>query len=194
MRKNFEDFKELYKTLNLKFSIFCFSETWIDDNKLENYSLIQPRGYNVLHQKRKNRKGGGISIFVHELLSFKRQQDSGLNSEAVESLSIEILNKKCKNIILNTIYRPPNGDIEICENYFKNLFAKNDTVNKHIVLADNFNLNVLDFENNKNLQNFMNIMFRYGMIPTINKPTRITANTATAIDHIITNLIINTDF
>ena len=27
LRKNIEDFKELYKTLNLKFSIVCFSET-----------------------------------------------------------------------------------------------------------------------------------------------------------------------
>ena len=112
----------------------------------------------------------------------------------MESFSIEILNKKCKNIILNTIYRPPNGDIETCENYFKNLFAKNDTVNKHIVLAGDFNLNVLDFENNKKVENFINLMFRYGMIPTINKPTRVTANTATAIDHIITNVIIDTDF
>ena len=37
-------------------------------------------------------------------------------------------------------------------------------------------------------------MFRYGMIPTINKSTRVTANTATAIDHIITNVIIDADF
>ena len=37
-------------------------------------------------------------------------------------------------------------------------------------------------------------MFRYGMIPAINKPTRVTANTATVIDYIITNLIIDTDF
>ena len=28
LRKDFEDFKELYKTLNLKFSIVGFSETW----------------------------------------------------------------------------------------------------------------------------------------------------------------------
>ena len=37
-------------------------------------------------------------------------------------------------------------------------------------------------------------MFRYGMIPTINKPKRVTANTGTAIDHIITNVIIDTHF
>ena len=37
-------------------------------------------------------------------------------------------------------------------------------------------------------------MFRSGMIPTRNKTTRVTANTAAAIDHMITNAIINTDF
>ena len=58
------------------------------------------------------------------------------------------------------IYRPPNGDIETCENYFKNLFAKNDTVNKHIVLTGNIYLNVLDSGNNKKVENFINFMFR----------------------------------
>ena len=135
-------------------------------------------------QVRKNHQGGGISTFLYESLSFKRQQDLGINSEAVESLSAEILNKKCKNIILNTICRPPNKDIETCENYFKI---------KYIVLAGDFNLNVLDLKNNKKVQNFINLMFRYGMIPTINKPTRVTANTTTAMDHIITNVIIDTD-
>ena len=63
---------------------------------------------------------------------------------------------------------------------------------KHIVLAGGFNLNVLDFENNKKVQNFIKLMFRYVMIPTLNKPTRVMANMATAIDHVITNIIIGT--
>ena len=154
--KIFEDFKEPYKTLNLKFSIVCFSETWGDDNKLENDSLIQLPGYNVLHQIKKNSGGWGISIYVHESLSFKRRQDLGINAKAVESLSIEIWNKKCKNIILNTIYRPSNGDKETSENYFKNLFDNNDTMNKYIVLAGDFNLNVLDFENNEKVEHASN--------------------------------------
>ena len=111
--------------------------------------LIQLPGYYVLHQIIKNLRGKGINIFVHESLSFKKRQDLGINSEAFESLSIEILNKTCKNEILNTIYRSPNGDIEACKKYFKNLFAKNDTVNKHIVSGGDFNLNVLDFGNYK---------------------------------------------
>ena len=74
----------------------------------------------------------------------------------MESLSIEIWNKKCKNIILNTIYRPSNGDKETSENYFKNLFANNDSMNKYIILAGDFNVNVLDFENNKKVEHASN--------------------------------------
>ena len=32
------------------------------------------------------------------------------------------------------------------------------------------------------------------MTPTINKPTRVTKDTATVIDHIVTNCILNSDF
>ena len=32
------------------------------------------------------------------------------------------------------------------------------------------------------------------LIPTVNKPTRVTRNTATATDHIITNSVINAEF
>ena len=34
----------------------------------------------------------------------------------------------------------------------------------------------------------------HGLIPTLNKRTRVTRNTATAIDHIITNSVINAEF
>ena len=85
LTKTFDDFKELYKTFNLKFSIVCFSETWANHNKPENDSLIQLPGYNVLHQIRKNHR---TSILVRESLSFKSREDLGIYSEAVESLTI----------------------------------------------------------------------------------------------------------
>ena len=43
-------------------------------------------------------------------------------------------------------------------------------------------------------KNFVNLMFRRGPIPNVNKPTRVTRNTAIAIDHIITNAVINGEF
>ena len=44
------------------------------------------------------------------------------------------------------------------------------------------------------VQSFVNSMFQHGLIPTVNKRTRVTRNTAAAIDHIITNSLINSEF
>ena len=54
--------------------------------------------------------------------------------------------------------------------------------------------NILDYENNKKVQNFLNLTFEFSVIPTINKPTRVTSYTASAIDNIITNSIFDNDF
>ena len=46
----------------------------------------------------------------------------------------------------------------------------------------------------KKVQNFVNLMFEFSMIPTINKPTRKTSYTATTTDIIITNSIFDNNF
>ena len=65
-----------------------------------------------------------------------------------------------------------------CETYFKGVFSKNGKILKNIVLAGDFNINFLDFETNKNVQDFLNLMFRYNMIPLTNKPTWVTRHSA----------------
>ena len=126
---------------------------------------------------------------MHENLSFKLREDLSINCDATQSLSFEISSTKSKNIILNTTYRAPNGDMKQCETYFKDVFSKSGKNRKNIVLAGDFNINFLDFETNKNVQDFLNIIFRYNMIPLTNKPTRVNRHSANAIDHIITNSV-----
>ena len=76
-----------------------------------------------------------------------------------------------------------------CETHFKDIFSKNGKNLKNIVLAGDFNINVLDFETNKNVQGFLNVMFGYDIIRLTNKPLRITRHTTNDIDHIITNSV-----
>ena len=59
-------------------------------------------------------------------------------------------------------------------------------------MVGDFNINVLDFNERKMVQSFVNLMFH--LIPAVNKPTRYARNTATAIDHIITNSVIYAEF
>ena len=105
-----------------------------------------------------------------------------------------LFNKNSKSIVLSLTYRPPNGDPNELENHFKNILSKRETTNKELFLVGDFNINVLDFNESKMVESFVNLMFRHGLIPTVNKPTCVTRNTATANDHIITNLIINAEF
>ena len=101
---------------------------------------------------------------------------------------IEILNSQTRNIIFNLIYRPPNGGFNVCETVFKKDLSGSTTVHKIFFLAE-----LLDFETNKKVQSFLNLMFEFSMIPTITKPTRVTKHTATIIDNVITNCVINSD-
>ena len=60
MNKNFESFKEFYLTINFKFSIFCFLETWVGKIFFSNNSNFQLSGYEVLHQRKKTRNGRDV--------------------------------------------------------------------------------------------------------------------------------------
>ena len=113
-----------------------------------------------------------------------------INSDAIECLCIEILNKHSKNVILNLSYRPPQGYTILFQKNLQDLLLKNDVRKKEILITGDFNINLLDYENNKKVQSFVNLMFCCGMV---NKLTRFTKCIATAVDHIFTKPIINTE-
>ena len=193
MKKNFENFKEFLKNLSVSFSAIYLSETWCesqDESQNSNYILS---GYNFFYQYRQCRRRGGVCLFVKESFCCKTRQDLSINCDVIESLCLEI-NEKSKNIILNLTYRPPNGDVKEFEKHLNKILSTNDILKKEVIMAGDFNMNLLDFEQNKKVQNFLNIMFGHSMMPVINKPTRATKNTATAIDHIFINSVTTTKF
>ena len=138
-------------------------------------------------------KEGGSAFFLRESYTYKLRSDLNINSDAIECLCIEILNKHSKNLLLNLSYRPPQGDTILFEKNLQDLLLKNDVCKKEILITGDFNINLLDYENNKKVQSLENLMFPWGMVPAINKPTGVTRYTATAIDHIFTISIINTE-
>ena len=184
--KHFKNFKIFLSNLNFSFSIICFSETWLNDSNVDNSNYELPN-YVSVHQIRNHYKGGGVSVYIHKNFKFKIRNDLSINSKDIESIGVELLCEKRRNTLFNVIYRPPNGKIEPFENFLKILFNKNKNSNKNYHIAGDFNLNLLDHDKNKKVRDFLNLIYQNGMIPTINKPTRVTKKTATAIDHFITN-------
>ena len=63
------------------------------------------------------------------------------------------------------------------------------TQRQDIILAGDFNINLLDFDVNKKVNFFVNLMFRFGIILIINKPKRVTRQTVSEI--VCINLIVS---
>ena len=95
--------------------------------------------------------------------------------------------------MIGTTYRPPNSKINPFKKYFKNLLEKNNRENKVMYLVGDFNLNVLNYDVDTKVRNFFDMMFKFGMISLINKPTSVTKHSISAIDHIFMNTFYNTN-
>ena len=191
MKKNFEEFKAFFTELNDEFSIISLTETWcLDDPR--NESLFKLNNYTSMHQPRSGgRNGGGTCMFVHNSLTFTTRSDLCVNNNDIESLSIEIFNKKAKNIIASVTYRQPAGNINVFENSLKTLLSFKKDSSKQIHLTGDFNLNLLDYKTNAKVKSYLDLIFSHSFIPLINRPTRISKHNATIIDHILTNAFIN---
>ena len=191
MSKNFENFKDFLSDLNYDFSVITLTETWcLDDPR--NESLYKLENYSSVHQPRKDkRKGGGTCVFVHNSLNFNTRFDLCINNTDIESLSIEILNSSSKNIIVNVTYRQPAGDFDVFEKCLKNILLSKGLNSKTVFLTDDFNLNLLDYKTNVKVKCYLETIFSHSFVPLITKPTRVSKNKATLIDHISTNSFIN---
>ena len=66
--------------------------------------------------------------------------------------------------------------------------AKSQTTDKICFLVGDLNLNLIDWQSNAKVGNFVNLIFQHSLIPIENKPTRVTKHSVDyIIDYIITN-------
>ena len=127
---------------------------------------------------------------MHKTITLNALEKLSNNNEYIESPSVEIIRKIQKNIILSWIYRPPSWDPNIFTSKIKELAEWNKQKQKPLVLTVDLNLNSLDYTSNNHVQNFFNLAFEKSVFPVINRPTRITKTSETAVDHILTNTIL----
>ena len=139
------------------------------------------------HQIRNHYKGGGVSVYSHKNFKFKIRNDLSINSKDIESICVELLYEKRRNTLFNAVNRSPNSKIEPLEDFLKILVNKSKNSNKNYHIAK-------IMIKNKKVQDFLNLIYQNGMISTLNKPTRVTKKTATAIYHIITNSFVENTF
>ena len=129
---------------------------------------------NFINNPRNNKTGGGVGLYFSVDLNYKLRNDLNFNNTGcAESLFIEITKSNGKNIVVGVVYRPPNSDVNDFIQDMDSLITKISRENKICYLMGDFNLNLLNCENHKLTNAFLDIMYSNMFFPLITRPTRI---------------------
>ncbi len=191
--KNFDHINEFLCSLNCTFPVICMSETWYNANET---NLVDIDNYILHHVPRRDRRSGGVAIYVHNSLSYRVRNDLNLISRTTdmdefdhsESLFIEILSSDKKNIIVGNIYRAHRSNTDSFINDLNTTLTKISRENKHCYISGDFNFDLLKCNDVHVINDFLSVFYNYNMYPLIDRPTRITPSSATLIDNIFTNV------
>ena len=178
---NGDYFLAYLQTLSLKFNVICLTETWTSSSEPPINYFPNYVGY---HSVRSNRKGGGVSIFVHSKLSSREVGVGTCNLDFFESQSVEV-SYGSKSCIIAAGYRPPGRErCDLFLNYFSSNIHTLQNLNENLIICGDYNLDFLQISNDAKIAEFYDSLNSIFMLPTITGPTRITENTATLIDNI----------
>ena len=102
-----------------------------------------------------------------------------------QSLNTIELKGDQQNIILGSIYRPPNTNLDnFIVNYKNSLEQLSYMKNREIILGMDHNINFLKHDVHPKTQEFIELNLDMNLLPVITKPTRVSTTSATLIDNI----------
>lgn len=189
---NMDNVESLLLDLNFDFDFIALSETWHTKSNDARFDNLYIPGFHLYIGIQGSSKNGGCGFFIRENLKFHVRNDlnKSLKSDTCEyeAFWVEVENKKDSNLILGVIYNHPRRDPAKFIEYLSVTLKKITKENKKIVLSGDFNLNLLAFESNPVIEDFLNTIFANFLQPLILKPTRLKANQKPSL---IDNIFIN---
>ena len=192
--KHSEDIDQLLDNLDHRFGVIALTETWHSAKNNEAIKNLVIDGYQPYHGTPGSTQKGGCGFFVANSLKFKPRTDFdakvvNTNSE-FEASWIEIVNEKQKNVLLGCIYRHPRNTDDDFIIYMQSILEKVKKENKLLVIAGDFNLNLLKHDTDDRIKDFLNLMLSNHCQPTIMQPTRFSSeNRPSLVDNIFINSI-----
>ena len=107
-----------------QYDVICISETWLD--KWVSNTDLAIQGYNLFWRDR-NRHGGGVAIYISEMVVAKCRQD--IENIAIESVVIEIV-VDSKHLFVMCCYRPPRSSVVQAQELISNVQTQLDCIYK----------------------------------------------------------------
>ena len=172
--------------MNSPFHVLGISET------RENYSSgfkmnNNLYGYILLHSQPSRSVAGGVAIYTRHTLNVFKRTDLSTTDDEFETIWVEIVNTKAKNILCCCAYRHPSFNPVRFKEHLESTLSQLTSENKSIFIMGDFNINLLNCESHPEYNDFLLMLNSFFLLPHILQPTRITERSATLIDNIFAN-------
>ena len=170
------------KNPNKKVDIYILCETWLNEHT---NSMINIPNYSYIGKHRKNKKGGGVGILIHDTLTSKERSDIVLPCTSdLETIFVEIKTSK-GSLIIGSMYRPLHTkEKQFVTDYASLLTQLKREIGKDILIGMDHNMDLLKMAKHKHTQSFLDLNLEEDLLPTVTKPTRITRHSSTLLDNI----------
>ena len=197
MNKNLEKFKDKFifghinaRSLNknhieLKqvldktyYDAFGVSESWLTKNTPKDRFMVDD--FNILRSDRKNKRGGGVCLFLRKQYTKFRVIKIPNVCEMPEMLWVEVVVGQCK-IAIGTLYKPPKIPCVAFRQAYDSLiyiYSKYE----HTILAGDFNVNLLNNDSYDSRVLSDSLLEPFSLSQMVTSPTRITDKSQTLID------------
>ena len=139
---NFDNINMYLSSISHTFKIIGLTETWLNSSSPTNmYSM---NGYKFFCNNRKNKRGGGTGLYIHNSLHCSLRKNLTVLNESFESIFVEMSNNtKCKKTIIGVVYyRPPGQNIDIFLSDFAILLNKINIKSCNCIIMGDLNIDL----------------------------------------------------
>ncbi len=156
-----------------------FNNSNIMHFKIQNYELAN-------FHCRSTAKGGGAAIFVKNTFPFTPYRPTEPTDKHFEVTGVKLQAARTQLTIIG-LYRSPNGIEDTFLTKLDQLLSEVSKKPHPFVVMGDFNIDVLDV-NSPMTKRFGDLLKSFGLVWSVNSPTRVTDHSATAIDNVVTNM------
>ena len=150
-----------------------------------NNADVNISGYKLFRGDRRHKRGGGVCAYIRDNLKGKEVTDLSSTSEnGFQQLWVRIQHIKLKSFLLCVVYRPPDCEITCLEEYLTPSIIEALLYGKDIIITGDLNCDLLS--NKPESQVLKDLCTMLNLSHIISKPTRVTKESASLLDVILT--------
>ena len=188
--KNMDKLRTLLCSLDSHPDIIAVSETRITDNNAA-YRDCNLNGYQFIYDNAPpDGRAGGAGLFIKNDLDFTLRNDLKINCSECENIWVETMING-QNCICAAIYRHPRQNFTAFQREIVDKITRLEDSKQIYYLCGDINIDLIKNSTNNGIKFYFDDIIGTGCQVLIDKPTRITKNSASLVDHIYSNDALN---